>query len=154
MDSQGQQQIIEGLFAAGEVQCSSVHGANRLGANSLLDIVVFGRAAAETIGEIAKPGDKQPEIKKEDGENSVKWIDDIRQAKGEFKVSEIRRDMQKTMQNHAAVFRVQKTLEEGVDKMDKIYQRSKSTHISDKGMVWNTDLIEAMELENLLLNAK
>lgn len=70
-----------------------MHGANRLGANSLLDIVVFGRAAAETIGEIAKPGDAQPEIKKGDGENSIKWIDDIRMAKGEFKVAEVRREM-------------------------------------------------------------
>lgn len=154
MNTQGEQVIIDGLYAAGEVQCSSVHGANRLGANSLLDIVVFGRAAAEHIGENNTPGDSQPELKKDAGENSVKWIDDIRHNKGEFSVAEVRRDMQKTMQNHAAVFRVQKTLEEGVQKMDAIYKKSKETHINDNGMVWNTDLIEAMELENLLLNAK
>lgn len=84
----------------------------------------------------------------------MKWIDDIRHNKGEFSVASVRRDMQKTMQSHAAVFRVQKTLEEGVNKLNDIFDRSKHTHINDKGMVWNTDLIEAMELENLLLNAK
>lgn len=93
LNEKGESVIIDGLYAAGEVQCSSVHGANRLGANSLLDIVVFGRAAAETIAELDTPGAIQEELKKDAGENSVKWIDEIRNKEGEFTVAEVRREM-------------------------------------------------------------
>lgn len=105
--------IVEGLLAAGEAACASVHGANRLGANSLLDLVVFGRAAALTTKEIMKPGEKQPELPKDAGMESVHRLDRIRFSNGPYKTSQIRLKMQKTMQTHAAVFRIEKTLKEG-----------------------------------------
>jgi len=110
----GEDVIVEGLMAAGEAACASVHGANRLGANSLLDIVVFGRAAALTTKEIQKPGDKQPELAKDAGMESLAKVDRLRFSKGPHKTSEIRLKMQKTMQSHAAVFRIEKLLKEGL----------------------------------------
>lgn len=106
--------IVEGLFAAGEAACASVHGANRLGANSLLDIVIFGRAASLTIKEKSKPGEKQPELPKDAGMKSLERFDKIRFSKGKYKTSQIRIAMQKTMQSHAAVFRIEKILQEGI----------------------------------------
>ena len=106
--------IVEGLMAAGEAACASVHGANRLGANSLLDIVVFGRAASLTNKALNKPGDKQPELAKDAGMASVEKLDKLRFSKGPYKTSEIRLKMQKTMQSHAAVFRIEKLLKEGL----------------------------------------
>lgn len=109
----GEDVIVEGLLAAGEAGCASVHGANRLGANSLLDLVVFGRAAAITAAELTKPGEKQPELKKDAGFESIQKLDAIRFSKGQYKTSEIRLRMQKTMQSHAAVFRIEKSLQDG-----------------------------------------
>ena len=110
----GEDIVVEGLLAAGEAACASVHGANRLGANSLLDLVVFGRAAALTTKENMKPGDKQPELPKDAGMESVYKVDKLRYSKGHYKTSQIRLKMQKTMQAHAAVFRIEKTLKEGL----------------------------------------
>lgn len=105
--------IVEGLLAAGEAACASVHGANRLGANSLLDLVVFGRAASYTVKELMKPGEKQPDLPKDAGLKSIEKVDRLRFSKGSLRTSQIRLKMQKTMQSHAAVFRIEKTLKEG-----------------------------------------
>merc|ERR1719394_2271257 len=108
-------QVVQGLYAAGEASCASVHGANRLGANSLLDLVVFGRACAHTIAEECKPGDDFTPVKPTDGEESIANIDRIRMADGEINTAALRTQMQKVMQNNAAVFRTAETLEDGCE---------------------------------------
>uniref|UniRef100_A0A8C7F4D7 Succinate dehydrogenase [ubiquinone] flavoprotein subunit, mitochondrial n=1 Tax=Oncorhynchus kisutch TaxID=8019 RepID=A0A8C7F4D7_ONCKI len=145
--------VVPGLFACGEAACASVHGANRLGANSLLDLVVFGRACAHTIADICNPGEKLSPLKPNAGEESVANLDKLRFADGSMRTSEIRLNMQKTMQNHAAVFRTGKVLKEGCDKMDAVYQTLDDIKTFDRGIVWNTDLVETLELQNLMLNA-
>ena len=150
----GGDKIVNGLLAAGEVACASVHGANRLGANSLLDLVIFGRAAAHTTVEHFKPGQTQKELPKGAGEETISKLDRIRYSKGTEPTAKIRLAMQKTMQRHAAVFRRQDLLEEGVKKVQDISEQYQHIGISDRGNIWNTDLIEALELENLLLQAK
>jgi len=145
--------IVPGLFAAGECAAHSVHGANRLGANSLLDLVVFGRACAKTILNIAKPGDPIPQLPKEGGEASIANLDKCRNANGSTPTAEIRLNLQKTMQKHAAVFRRGDVLKEGVDKVLDFYKHIADIRVSDRGLVWNSDLIETLELQNLLINA-
>jgi len=152
-DKNGVDVIIPGLLACGEAACASVHGANRLGANSLLDLVVFGRAAAITTKELYKVGQSQKDLPKNSGEESIARFDKIRYSNGSLKTSEIRRAMQDTMQRHAAVFRTQTILEEGCTKISEVASTYKDIHVADKGLIWNTDLIEALELENLLLQA-
>uniref|UniRef100_A0A667Y6S5 Succinate dehydrogenase [ubiquinone] flavoprotein subunit, mitochondrial n=1 Tax=Myripristis murdjan TaxID=586833 RepID=A0A667Y6S5_9TELE len=149
----GDDKVVPGLYACGEAACASVHGANRLGANSLLDLVVFGRACALTIAEQDKPGEKLSPLKPNAGEESVANLDKLRFANGSMRTSEIRLNMQKTMQNHAAVFRTGSVLKEGCDKMDGIYQTLENIKTFDRGIVWNTDLVESLELQNLMLNA-
>uniref|UniRef100_A0A6Q2XGC9 Succinate dehydrogenase [ubiquinone] flavoprotein subunit, mitochondrial n=1 Tax=Esox lucius TaxID=8010 RepID=A0A6Q2XGC9_ESOLU len=149
----GEDKVVPGLYACGEAACASVHGANRLGANSLLDLVVFGRACALTIAETGTPGEKLSPLKPNAGEESVANLDKIRFAEGTIRTSEIRLNMQKTMQNHAAVFRTGDLLKEGCDKMDAIYQSMEDIKTFDRGIVWNTDLVESLELQNLMLNA-
>jgi succinate dehydrogenase (ubiquinone) flavoprotein subunit len=122
--------IVPGLFAAGEAACASVHGANRLGANSLLDIVVFGRAAALRIGEIAKPGDKIPELKPNTGVESLQVLDQLRYAKGKLATADIRLKMQKDMQDNAAVYRTQETLAEGKKLIDETVQLFNDVKVS------------------------
>jgi len=147
--------VIPGLYAAGETAVASVHGANRLGANSLLDLVVFGRACAETIKEDFKPGEGLEPFKDPNaGEASVENLDKIRFADGTQKVSDLRENMQKTMQKHAAVFRDEPLLKEGCEKTLDIYQGLKDLKTFDRGMVWNTDLVEALELQNIMLCAR
>uniref|UniRef100_A0A8C9X965 Succinate dehydrogenase [ubiquinone] flavoprotein subunit, mitochondrial n=1 Tax=Sander lucioperca TaxID=283035 RepID=A0A8C9X965_SANLU len=137
----GNDKVVPGLYACGESACASVHGANRLGANSLLDLVVFGRACALTIAEEHKPGEKLSPLTPSAGEESVANLDKLRFANGSLRTSEIRLNMQKTMQAHAAVFRTGPVLKEG------------SSFCKKKGIVWNTDLVESLELQNLMLNA-
>ncbi|XP_072250858.1 succinate dehydrogenase [ubiquinone] flavoprotein subunit, mitochondrial [Leuresthes tenuis] len=149
----GEDKVVPGLYACGEAACASVHGANRLGANSLLDLVVFGRACALTIAEQHKPGEKLSPLKPSAGEESVANLDKLRFANGSLRTSEIRLNMQKTMQNHAAVFRTGSVLKEGCDKMDSIYGTMEHMKTFDRGIVWNTDLVESLELQNLMLNA-
>ncbi|XP_071251973.1 succinate dehydrogenase [ubiquinone] flavoprotein subunit, mitochondrial-like [Salvelinus alpinus] len=149
----GEDEVVPGLYACGEAACASVHGANRLGANSLLDLVVFGRACALTIADTCTPGEKLSPLKPSAGEESVANLDKIRFADGNTRTSEIRLNMQRTMQNHAAVFRTGDVLKEGCDKMDAIYQTMEDIKTFDRGMVWNTDLVESLELQNLMLNA-
>lgn len=145
--------IVPGLFAAGEAACASVHGANRLGANSLLDIVVFGRACALRIAEISKPGDKVAEAPKSETEKSIAALDKTRFADGAIPVAELRLKLQQEMQDHAAVYRTQETLAEGVERVDGVVNNFKDVKVTDRSLIWNTDLIEAMELQNLLSNA-
>merc|ERR1712048_943356 len=149
-DSFKSDEIVPGLFAAGEVACASVHGANRLGANSLLDIVVFGRAASLTIAEDFQPGELLPDLPKNAGLESIERLDRYRYAKGDLTTASIRMNMQRVMQKHAAVFRREDTLQEGVQKMEAIYDSFNHVKTSDRSLVWNTDLIETLELENLL----
>jgi succinate dehydrogenase (ubiquinone) flavoprotein subunit len=145
-DANGNDVPVRGLLAAGEVGCSSVHGANRLGANSLLDLVIFGRAAALHTKATLTPGAKQPDLPKGAGEDAIERVDKMRYSKGQYKVADVRKNMQKTMQRHAAVFRIQDILEEGVTKMKDIYQEQFDVGITDRGLIWNSDLIEGLEL--------
>lgn len=142
--------IVPGLFAAGEVASASVHGANRLGANSLLDIVVFGRACALRIAETNKPGETLPELTPNDGMESLEDLDNLRYKSGEVSTAEVRLDMQNVMQEHAAVYRTAEVLEEGLTKIDEVVEKFKHVEVTDKSLVWNTDLVESLELRNLL----
>lgn len=142
--------VVPGLMAIGEGACVSVHGANRLGSNSLLDLVVFGRAAALRSAEIIKPGMPHKTISTSAGEESIARLDKTRFSKGKLSTFDIRDNMQRVMQNNAAVFRTEETLAEGKDLIDDVYKTFKDISIEDRGMVWNSDLVEALELENLL----
>ena len=145
--------VVEGLMAVGEAACVSVHGANRLGSNSLLDLVVFGRAAAHFCAETMKPGARHKSLASDAGQGSVERINKLRHADGSRPTAEIRLEMQKVMQGHAAVFRTGETLDKGVALLKKTFASFADVRVTDRSMVWNTDLIETMELENLLLNA-
>lgn len=153
-DESGTDHIVPGLFACGEAACASVHGANRLGANSLLDLVIFGRAAANTIKQNHKPGEKQAALSKNAGEATIEKLDRLRYANGAIPTAHLRGELQETMQRHAAVFREQKLLSEGCKKLDKVTSQWKDVSTKDRGLIWNSDLIETLELENLLLQAK
>lgn len=144
---------ISGLMAVGEAACVSVHGANRLGTNSLLDLVVFGRAAAHRAAETVKPGARQAPLPPKAGEASLDRFDRTRHAKGGTPVAELRLEMQRAMQGHAAVFRSSKSLVEGVDKMKKIWSGMTDLSVSDRSLIWNSDLVEALELHNLMGSA-
>ena len=145
--------IVPGLMAVGEAACVSVHGANRLGTNSLLDLVVFGRAAAHRAAEILKPGATQAPLPARAGEMSLDRLDARRHAKGGIKVAELRDRMQRTMQAHAAVFRNSESLTLGVEKIKKIWTELADVSVTDRSLIWNSDLVEAMELDNLMGNA-
>jgi succinate dehydrogenase / fumarate reductase flavoprotein subunit len=141
--------VVPGLMAIGEAACVSVHGANRLGSNSLLDLVVFGRAAALRAAELVKAGASHKPMSGNASEKILSRLDGVRHAKGDLRTSEIRKNMQRTMQNHAAVFREEKVLREGVSHMSAVWQSYGNLHIDDHTMVWNSDLVEALELDNL-----
>jgi len=151
--NQGKTEVVPGLMAIGEAACVSVHGANRLGSNSLLDLVVFGRAAAIRAAEVIEPGADKPDLAENAGEDSLKRLDKIRNSNGSSTTAEIRGEMQACMQAHAAVFRTEDSLTEGCDKMAKIFARFEDLKIKDRGLIWNTDLIEALELDNLRVQA-
>ena len=142
--------VIPGLMAIGEGACVSVHGANRLGSNSLLDLIVFGRAAAHRAKEIIKPNTPHSVIDSNAGIEAIERLEKIRNSKGKFSTADIRANMQHVMQNHAAVFRTEETLAEGKELINKVYQSYKDIGITDRGMIWNSDLVEALELKNLL----
>ncbi len=146
--------VVPGLMAIGEAACVSVHGANRLGSNSLLDIVVFGRAAAIRAAEIITPGASHKALLDESIDPLMSRFDQLRKASGNTSTAQIRDDMQRTMQKHAAVFRTGKSMQEGVEKMNQVFASFDDIKISDRGLIWNTDLVEALELENLLLQAQ
>ena len=146
--------VCPGLMAIGECGCASVHGANRLGTNSLLDIVVFGRAAALRAAETIKPGSPHPALPKNGAEQALSRLDRLRHANGSRPTAGIRLDMQKTMQSNAAVFRTQAVLEEGCRKIDAVWDTLADIRLSDRSLIWNSDLVEALELENLMTCAK
>lgn len=150
VDEQGRDETVPGLYACGEAACVSVHGANRLGANSLLDLVVFGRAVSHTIREKSNPGDKLKPTSPEAAAKHIDSLDTVRTSHGPNSTHSIRSAMQKTMQTDLNVFRTQKTLDEGVDKMKNIDKMFLDLGIKDRGMIWNSDLVEALELRNLL----
>jgi len=145
--------IIDGLWAAGEAASSSVHGANRLGANSLLDIVVFGKACAENIHEQDNSKDKTEECDKEKLQEYIDYYQNLLHKKGDVNVSDLRLEMQKVMQKHAGVFRNDKLLQEGVNKLNDLYKKFPDVSIDDKSNIFNTEFIEMLELKNLLDNA-
>jgi len=146
--------VVPGLMAIGEAACVSVHGANRLGSNSLLDIVVFGRAAAIRAAEIITPGASHKALLDESIDPLMSRFDRLLNASGNTSTAQIRDDMQRTMQKHAAVFRTGESMQEGVEKMNQVFASFDDIKISDRGLIWNTDLVEALELENLLLQAQ
>ena len=145
--------VVPGLMAVGEAACVSVHGANRLGSNSLLDLVVFGRAAAHFCADTMTPGARHKPLGADAGQDSVARIDRLRNASGQRPTAEVRLEMQKVMQNHAAVFRTGQSLNEGVELLRKTFASFADVRVSDRSLIWNTDLVETLELENLLLNA-
>ena len=146
--------VVPGLMAAGEAACVSVHGANRLGSNSLLDLVVFGRQAARRCAETLQPGTRRHKpLAKDAGELAVSRLDQLRNAKGSRPTAAIRLEMQKTMQLDAAVFRTGDSLREGMVKLAKTFESFADVRVTDRSLVWNTDLIETLDLENLLLQA-
>ena len=147
--------VVPGLMAIGEAACVSVHGANRLGSNSLLDLIVFGRAAAKRAAELLSTyrGHSVRRSPKQAIDQVLGRFDDLRNANGEYATAALRLDMQKTMQQYAAVFRTGESLQEGTDKMKVLHSRLDSLHVSDRSMIWNTDLVETLELTNLLPQA-
>ena len=144
---------VPGLMAVGEAACVSVHGANRLGSNSLLDLVVFGRAAALHCAETMTAGQRHRPLAADAGQVSIERLDRLRNANGSRLTADIRLEMQKVMQGHAAVFRTGDSLQEGVELLKATYASFRDVHVSDRSMIWNSDLVETLELENLLLNA-
>lgn len=142
--------VVPGLMAIGEAACVSVHGANRLGSNSLLDIVVFGRAAAIRAGEIIDADTPTPQAPQSSIDKALARFDALRMSDGSRPTAEIRLEMQHTMQQHAAVFRTQESMDEGIAKLEKTFESFRDVKVTDRGLIWNTDLIETLELQNLL----
>ena len=145
--------VVPGLFAVGEAACVSVHGANRLGSNSLIDLVVFGRATGHRLKEITKAGAPQPELPKDSADLALGRLDHFRNADGGTPTAELRADMQKTMQKHAAVFRDSDLMKEGVKQLAATYKKMSDIKVSDRSLIWNSDLIETLELDNLIAQA-
>ena len=142
--------VVPGLFAVGEAACVSVHGANRLGSNSLIDLVVFGRATGHRIGEVVKPMTALPPLPKDSADFALGRLDALRHSKGGSPTAAVRLAMQKTMQSNCAVFRNSEILDEGKRKVDAVYQQMADIGISDRSLIFNTDLIEALELDNMI----
>ena len=145
--------VVPGLFAVGEAACVSVHGANRLGSNSLIDLVVFGRATGHRLKELLKPGAAQAPLPKDSADLALGRLDHFRNANGGSPTAEIRTEMQRAMSQHAAVFRTDELMAEGKEKLAKTYARMEDVHVTDRGLVWNTDLVETLELDNLIAQA-
>ncbi len=146
-------ETVPGLMAIGEAACVSVHGANRLGSNSLIDLVVFGRAAARRAAELVKPGTPHEDIGETETEKCLERFDKLRNSNGENSTAELRLSMQKTMQSKCAVFRTEKTLKEGVDEIRKTYDGMDSISVKDRSLIFNTDLVETLEFDNLIRQA-
>ena len=145
--------VVPGLFAVGEAACVSVHGANRLGSNSLIDLVVFGRATGHRLKELIKPGTAHAGLLKDSADLALGRLDHFRNAKGGVPTAEVRTEMQRTMSAHAAVFRTDELMAEGVTKLADTYKRMQDIHVSDRSLIWNSDLIETLELDNLISQA-
>lgn len=150
VDENGNDKVVPGLFACGEAACVSVHGANRLGANSLLDLVVFGRAVSHTIRDTLTPGTPLKPVPADIGHESIANLDKVRTATGTKSTAEIRLAMQKVMQTDVSVFRTQQTLEDGVRRISEVDKSLKDLKTTDRSMIWNSDMVESLELQNLL----
>jgi len=149
----GSEKTVPGLMAIGEAACVSVHGANRLGSNSLIDLVVFGRAAAKRAAELVKPGTPHEEVSQSETDKCLDRFDKIRNSNGSTKASDLRSSMQKTMQTKCAVFRTEKTLKQGIDEIRKPLDGMNDLSVQDKSLVFNTDLVETLEFDNLISQA-
>ena len=145
--------VVPGLMAVGEAACVSVHGANRLGSNSLIDLVVFGRAAALRCADTVTAGEDQAPLPANAGDNSLARLDRFRYAKGGTPTAELRNRMQQTMQSNCAVFRTGEILEEGHTKIHEVWRGSEDVRVTDRSLIWNTDLIETLEYDNLISQA-
>jgi len=149
----GSEKTVPGLMAIGEAACVSVHGANRLGSNSLIDLVVFGRAAAKRAAELVKPGTPHEEVSQSETDKCLDRFDKIRNSNGNTKASDLRSSMQKTMQTKCAVFRTEKTLKQGINEIRKPLDGMNDLSVQDKSLVFNTDLVETLEFDNLISQA-
>jgi succinate dehydrogenase / fumarate reductase flavoprotein subunit len=145
--------VVPGLMSVGEAACVSVHGANRLGSNSLIDLVVFGRSAALRAADLLKPGASQPELKPSMTEAHLARFDRLRHADGSTPTAALRLEMQQAMQEDAAVFRTGESLASGVKRLQAVHDKRKDIKVSDRGLIWNTDLVETLEFENLVVQA-
>ena len=145
--------VVPGLMAVGEAACVSVHGANRLGSNSLLDLVVFGRAAAKRCAELLKPGQPHKPLPRGAGDAAVARFDARRHAKGDLPTARLRLEMQRVMQGNCTVFRTQQMLDEGAGLIDAVYAKATALAVADRSMVWNSDLMETLEFDNLIAQA-
>jgi succinate dehydrogenase / fumarate reductase flavoprotein subunit len=145
--------VVPGLMAIGEAACVSVHGANRLGSNSLIDLVVFGRAAGLRCAETIRRGDRQPDLPKDAGELALTRLDRYRNARGGTPTAELRLDMQRVMQTNCAVFRTGDVLSEGQELIHKVWGGIDDVKVTDRSLVWNSDLLETLEFDNLITQA-
>jgi succinate dehydrogenase / fumarate reductase, flavoprotein subunit len=145
--------IVRGLMALGEAGCVSVHGANRLGSNSLIDLVVFGRAAALKCAELISPNEKHNDLPKDSADRPLARLDKFRNAKGSTPTADLRLSMQKVMQNYCAVFRTGEVLDEGEKRIAEVYAGTADIKVSDRSLIWNTDLVETLEFDNLIAQA-
>ena len=153
LTSNGKDTTVPGLMAIGEAACVSVHGANRLGSNSLIDLVVFGKSAATRAAEIVKPGTPHEELSQSETDKCLDRFDKLRNSSGSTKTSELRLQMQKTMQSKCAVFRTEKTLKEGMNEIRKPFEGMENISVKDKSLLFNTDLVETLEFDNLIRQA-
>jgi len=149
----GSEKTVPGLMAIGEAACVSVHGANRLGSNSLIDLVVFGRSAAKRAAELVKPGTPHEEVSQSETDKCLDRFHKIRNSNGNTKASDLRSSMQKTMQTRCAVFRTEKTLKQGIDEIRKPLEGMNDLTVQDKSLIFNTDLVETLEFDNLISQA-
>jgi succinate dehydrogenase / fumarate reductase flavoprotein subunit len=145
--------VVPGLMAIGEAACVSVHGANRLGSNSLIDLVVFGRAAGLRAAEIVSPGEKHAELPKDSGDLSLSRLDRFRHAAGGTSTAELRDRMQRTMQSNCAVYRTGDVLAEGQKLIHEVWRGTADVKVTDRSLIWNSDLIETLEFDNLITQA-
>jgi succinate dehydrogenase / fumarate reductase flavoprotein subunit len=150
LDGDNPDAVVPGLMAVGEAACVSVHGANRLGSNSLIDLVVFGRAVGLHCAETLKPGATQPELKAAWTDPHLARFERVRQANGATPTAELRLEMQMATQEDAAVYRTGESLNSGVERLEAVQAKRGDLRISDRGLIWNTDLVEALEFENLI----
>jgi succinate dehydrogenase / fumarate reductase flavoprotein subunit len=149
----GEDVVVPGLMAIGEAACVSVHGANRLGSNSLIDLVVFGRAAGQRAAELVQPGETQPELPKGSADLALSRLDGFRYADGALSTAMLREKMQRTMQSHCAVYRTGEVLAEGVAAINEVWRESADVKITDRSLIWNSDLVETLEFDNLIVQA-
>jgi succinate dehydrogenase / fumarate reductase flavoprotein subunit len=145
--------VVPGLYAVGEAACVSVHGANRLGSNSLIDLVVFGRATGHRLRDTIKPGSAHQSLPKDSADLALTRLDRFRHANGGSPTAHVRAEMQRAMSAHAAVFRTDELMAEGKDKLTRTYARMQDLNVTDRGLIWNSDLVETLELDNLISQA-